>query len=95
VFEASFVVRAERLVAAIRRGNHGHAEDGPAPAQGGLVHQRREDVSGDYEYDLAHEQTGGPGTASAERRGDRPGLAPAGREVEFDQDMSYDEAHDF
>ena len=59
------------------------------------MHQRPEDLSGDYEYDLAHEQPGGPGSAPAERRGEHPGPAPAGREVELDQDMSYDEAHDF
>jgi hypothetical protein len=58
------------------------------------VQQRPEDLSGDYEYDLAHERAGrghGPG----ERDRERAGPAPAHREVEPDQDMSYDEAHDF
>jgi hypothetical protein len=87
--------RGERLVAARWRGNHGDAEDGPAPAQGGLVHQRPEDLSGDYEYDLAHDQTGGSGDAQEERRSERPEPSPAGRRVELDQDLSYDEAHDF
>ncbi|MCW2530993.1 MAG: hypothetical protein JWP62_563 [Blastococcus sp.] len=73
----------------------GWADSGPAPAQGGLVQQRPEDLSGDYEYDLAHEQTGGRGQGPGERRGERSGPAPAGRQVELDQDMSYDEAHDF
>ncbi len=59
------------------------------------MHQRREDPSGDYEYDLAHEQTSGGGGAPEERRGERPGPAPAHREVESDADMGYDEAHDF
>jgi hypothetical protein len=59
------------------------------------VQQRPEDVSGDYEYDLAHEETSGPRTAHEAPRPERPGPAPAHRPVEFGQDMSYDEAHDF
>jgi hypothetical protein len=58
------------------------------------VHQRPEDVPGDYEYDLAHEQRG-RGEAPEKRRTEHPGPAPVGREVEYDQDMSYDQAHDF
>jgi hypothetical protein len=58
------------------------------------VQQRPDDVSGDYEYDLAHEQAGRRGRAPAEAS-ERPGPAPAGRRVDSDQDMSYDEAHDF
>jgi hypothetical protein len=56
------------------------------------VQQRPEDLSGDYEYDLAHEATGGGGPPPARRPEER---APARRQVELDQDMSYDEAHDF
>ena len=57
------------------------------------MQQRPEDLSGDYEYDLAHERTGG--AAAVQRRDERPGPAPEHRPVEFGQDMSYDEAHDF
>jgi hypothetical protein len=57
------------------------------------VHHPPEDLSGDYEYDLAHEQRGV--RAAADERGERPGPAPAHRQVELDRDMSYDEAHDF
>jgi hypothetical protein len=89
------VVRTESLVATRRREKHGPAEGGPAPVQGGLVQQRPEDLSGDYEYDLAHERTGGRGKGPGERDRERAGPAPAHREVEPDQDMSYDEAHDF
>jgi hypothetical protein len=59
------------------------------------VQQRPEDLSGDYAYDLAHEETGNRGKAPEEWRGERSGPAPAHRQVELDQDMSYDEAHDF
>jgi hypothetical protein len=59
------------------------------------VQQRPDDLSGDYEYDLAHDGTTARGPTPGDRRGDRPGPAPAGRKVELDQDMSYDEAHDF
>jgi hypothetical protein len=60
------------------------------------VEQRREDLSGDYEYDMAHERSSDRESAREDQRGARPGPAPAGREVESDdQDMSYDEAHDF
>ena len=52
------------------------------------------DQSGDYGYDLVHE-TGDRGRAPEEWRAERPGRAPAHRKVELDQDMSYDEAHDF
>ena len=59
------------------------------------MQQRPEDSSGDYAYDLAHEQTGDRGRAPEERRGEGPGPVPVHRKVELDQDMSYDEAHDF
>ena len=58
------------------------------------MQQRPEDQSGDYEYDLAH-QTGHRGRAPEAGRAERPGPAPAPRKIELDQDMSYDEAHDF
>ena len=58
------------------------------------MEKREPDQSGDYEYDLAHEQAtpGRPaeGTTSPHRQ-----HPPAGRRVEYDTDMSYDEAHDF
>jgi hypothetical protein len=61
---------------------------------GGIVQNPPED-SGDYEYDLAHERPD-RGEKSASHRADvRPAPAPAGRTVEFGEDMSYDEAHDF
>ncbi len=59
------------------------------------MQQRPEDVSADYEYDLAHEQTSGPGATPERPRPQHPGPAPAHRPVEFDRDLSYDEAHDF
>jgi len=59
------------------------------------VHQQSRDGSGDYEYDLAHEQASGSPTAPEMPQPEHPGPAPAHRPVEFDRDMSYDEAHDF
>src|SRR3954454_24882560 len=64
------------------------------PARGGDVQGRSED-SGDYEYDLAHERPDAAEQAAAHRPDARPAPAPAGRPVEYGQDMSYDEAHDF
>jgi hypothetical protein len=64
-----------------------------APAEGGLVQQRPADSSGDYEYDLVHEAAAGG--ASVHRADERAAPAPVRRPVELDQDMSYDEAHDF
>ena len=58
------------------------------------MHQPPEDLSGDYEYDLAHEQTG-RGASPGERTVVRSTPAPAHRQVELDQDISYDQAHDF
>lgn len=57
------------------------------------MQQRPADPSGDYEYDLVHEGTaaGSP----VHRAHQQPAPAPARRRVELDQDMSYDEAHDF
>jgi hypothetical protein len=59
------------------------------------VQQRPEDLAGDYEYDLAHEQNSGPRKTREEPHPEHPGPAPAHRSVEFDRDLSYDEAHDF
>jgi hypothetical protein len=67
-------------------------------AEGGLVTDRAEDSAGDYGYDMAHEQGGrekAPGERSGERSGEHVGPSPARRKVEAEQDMSYDEAHDF
>jgi hypothetical protein len=58
------------------------------------VQQRPDDLSGDYEYDLVHEGVQGRG-AGPEERPKRPSTATTGRQVELDEDMSYDEAHDF
>jgi len=58
------------------------------------VQQRPDDTSGDYEYDLAHEAVAGRRSATRQPAA-RPGQAPAGQAAEADQDMSYDEAHDF
>jgi hypothetical protein len=59
------------------------------------VQQRPEDLSGDYEYDLAHEARGPRGTGGNEPHAEHSGPAPTRTQVELDQDMSYDEAHDF
>jgi hypothetical protein len=59
------------------------------------VQKRPEDLSGDYEYDLAHELRGPRGAGGTEQRAEHSGPAPARRQVEPDEDMSYDEAHDF
>jgi len=57
------------------------------------VEQRPEDVSGDYGYDEAHEQSTG---VPHEHLAGRPVPGPAGRpRPDPDGDMSYDEAHDF
>jgi hypothetical protein len=56
--------------------------------------QGRPDDGGDYEYDLAHERPEA-GQQAAHRGVGRPAPAPPGRPVEYGQDMSYDEAHDF
>jgi hypothetical protein len=67
--------------------------NGPA-LQGGLVQQRPEDLSGDYAYDLAHEDVF-RGRPPEHRPEEHPGPSRDRRQVELDQDMSYDEAHDF
>jgi hypothetical protein len=59
------------------------------------VQQRPEDSSGDYEYDLAHEARGQRSATGNEQRAEHTRPAPARPRVELDQDMSYDEAHDF
>jgi hypothetical protein len=63
-------------------------------AEGGLVTDRAEDSAGDYGYDMAHEQRGRE-KAPGERSGEHVGPSPVRRKVEAEQDMSYDEAHDF
>ena len=57
--------------------------------------QGRPQDSGDYEYDLAHERPDRGVQAAAHRPDQRPAAAPSSRPVEYGQDMSYDEAHDF
>ena len=57
------------------------------------MHQRSDELSGDYEYYLFQE-TARPAEAAA-RRSVRPVPPPSRQAVELDQDMSYDEAHDF
>ena len=55
----------------------------------------QQDMSGDYGYDLAHEaMTRGrpPGEGPAAAR--RP-MSPAPEKADQDQDLEYDEAHDF
>jgi hypothetical protein len=61
-------------------------------------------ASGDYGYDLAHEDMAhevtthlrtGREKAPGERPGEHAGPSPASREGENNEDMSYDEAHDF
>jgi hypothetical protein len=52
-------------------------------------------TSGDYGYDLAHEDR--PDALAPDvRPGHEPGsTTPAGGQDEQDQDLGYDEAHDF
>jgi hypothetical protein len=53
------------------------------------------DTSGDYGYDLAHEAMSRgrpPGDTAAP--GPRP-MSPAPARTDQDQDLEYDEAHDF
>jgi hypothetical protein len=57
------------------------------------VDPRADAASGDYEYDLAHERTGG--APPARRPVEHLSLPPDRRRVEPDQDFSYDEAHGF
>ena len=59
------------------------------------MQERPEEPSGDYEYDLVHEQIGGRHAGGQQSPPGRPGPAPARHAAELDQDMSYDEAHDF
>jgi hypothetical protein len=50
--------------------------------------------SGDFGYDEVHDEVGRR-PAPGERPVEHPGPKPATRRIELDQDMSYDEAHDF
>ena len=59
------------------------------------MQQRPAELSGDYAYDLVHEQTGDRGRAPEARRGELPRPTTEHRRVDLDQDISYDEAHDF
>jgi hypothetical protein len=52
-------------------------------------------ASGDYGYDLAHEEPGGGKTAAPRPEPERTGPAPAHSSVDPDEDFGYDEAHDF
>jgi hypothetical protein len=57
-------------------------------------------TSGDYGYDLAHEdrpEASAPDASAPDvRPGHEPGsTTPAGSQDEQDQDLGYDEAHDF
>jgi hypothetical protein len=57
--------------------------------------ERDEEISGDYGYDLAHEETG-PVQAPADTTGHEHGSAPpVGGKDDLSTDVSYDEAHDF
>jgi hypothetical protein len=56
--------------------------------------ERGTDTSGDYEYDLVHEEVGAA-RAPVPRRDEHAGPPSAAGRVESDEDMSYDEAHDF
>ena len=66
---------------------------GGTVGQGMCVPQRPEEALGDYEYDLVHEGTGGR-PADTRHPPERPAPPPR-HPVELDQDMGYDEAHDF
>jgi hypothetical protein len=52
-------------------------------------------ASGDYGYDLAHEELSGRRTAAPRPEPERAGPAPAGGSDDQDEDFGYDEAHDF
>ena len=56
---------------------------------------KRQDTSGDYGYDLAHQDADAPRTPDRPTR-QTPGSPPraAGKD-DRDEDISYDEAHDF
>jgi hypothetical protein len=53
------------------------------------------DTSGDYGYDLAHEQTGGGRLRDNPARPARPGPEDAPGTVDLKGDYGYDSAHDF
>ena len=51
--------------------------------------------SGDYAYDLAHENVPRVAAHDDQSRRARAGASPAGARPDLDQDFGYDEAHDF
>jgi len=50
-------------------------------------------TSGDYGYDLVHEEIGAAPPASSPGPGGSP--PPSGRTTDHTEDLAYDEAHDF
>jgi hypothetical protein len=50
-------------------------------------------TSGDYGYDLVHEDIGEAPPASSPGPGGSP--PPSGRTTDHSEDLAYDEAHDF
>ena len=63
------------------------------------VMDRAQEPSGDYGYDLAHEETGRGQARGAMTGQEQVSTSPPGRTVDLDQDLSqdlsYDEAHGF
>jgi len=51
-------------------------------------------MQGDYGYDLAHEDVRGRSPAEP-RPGEHPGPPPRRKDADRDEDLAYDEAHDF
>lgn len=56
--------------------------------------QRQTDDSGDYGYDLVHEEVGAPDPLEDPARHRRVGVEGTGGTVDSDGDLGYDEAHD-
>jgi hypothetical protein len=55
----------------------------------------RQNDSGDYGYDLAHEATGRRAAPPPRTGGEQAERRPAERQSERTGDLEYDEAHDF
>jgi hypothetical protein len=51
------------------------------------------ETSGDYGYDLVHEEVGAATPATSPGPGGSP--PPSGRTTDHSEDLAYDEAHDF
>jgi hypothetical protein len=71
------------------------ADDGREQHPPGVVAMTQgPQASGDYGYDLAHEEKGG-GNAPAPSPGPERTAPPVSSSADQDEDFGYDEAHDF